>query len=314
MEENKKIQEFDTAMNVISQVAKLQETQEVKNNMKSKMSSMLKVSNEKLDKIDESIKNLSLEEIKALTDEQIEEIYTVDGHVLEFDIKVDEKKALEFKKDFLLYIKQVEIYGVKIDETIADLENDLKEHNIEYRDIISKYGAMYLVTRGQMENIVLKSKNDSSIPQHQVDRAEAMLFALENALTLNYLIDYIKEYSLENILKDFRNRQIDIYKKYKVVTKRMGIKADLTKLPVLEEYLELPEEYLEYTNLCYFIAMRFIAYKSQPSKEVEGMFLSNIPLVYKAVVEGSILPEDKEKLINGVKTIIDAFREFEGKL
>lgn len=300
MNEQKQLNDFDIAMDVIGNVSKLQEARRVKTETQEKFGSLLQVSKEKIECLDEVIAKYSVEELEQMTDEEISALYVVDGHELVLDLEVEKDKINEFKRDFLIYMKRLEVYAVEIDKTIQDLEKTLEEHQIEYNDLISKYGSMYLITKAKMEDIVANSEDDS-----QKTRAEAMLKSIDSAISLDVIIDYIEQFNFENMLNDFEKRGGAVYKKYKNVIKALGIRTDVTRLAALEELLGLEEEYLEYTNLPMFLVIRYVAYAKNPSKEVEGMFVSSLALIYRAIAEGTITDQDKERLTNACKTIIE---------
>lgn len=305
MEEKKTFNEFETAMQVIGTVSKLHETNQAKEEIQTKFSKILKVSEEKVKDLDTAIANHTAEELEAMNDEEINQLFIVDGHELVIDLDIEESKISQFKKDFVLYMKRLDVYGKELDKSVEELEETLKEHDVEYKELIERFGSMYLIVEGQMKEILKNPKDET-----QKLRAETMLQSIKNAVTLAPIVEYINEFNFENMLNDFNNRGTAVYKKHKVVLKQLGIKTDVTRLAALEELLGLPEEYLEFVNLSMFLVIRYIAYSKNPTKEVEGMFVSSLALVYRALVEGTIREEDKESLTTACKTIIEKAMQY----
>ncbi len=300
MSEKNKINELDVAMEAVNTLAKIHDTEKAKQNMQSTLSSVLKVSEDKVKKLDDVIAGYSLEELEKMSTEEINQLFVIDGHELDIDLEISAEKIDSFKRDFILYMKRTEIYSAELDASVKELENTMAEHDIEYNELIKKYGSMYLIIRAQMQEI-LKNPKD----QEQESRATVMLKSIESAVSLDVILDYIDQFNFENMLNDFHNRGMAIYKKHKVVLKRLGIKTDVTRLAGLEELLGFGEEYKEFSNLAMFLVIRYIAYSKNPTKEEEGMFVSNLALVYRSLVEESMPTEDKERLQAAVKVILD---------
>lgn len=305
MEEKKTFNEFETAMQVIGTVSKLQETHQAKEEIQTKFSKILKVSEEKVKDLDAVIANYTVEELEAMNDDEINQLFVVDGHELVIDLDIEESKISQFKKDFVLYMKRLDVYGKELDKSVEELEETLRDHDVEYKELIERFGSMYLIVEGQMKEILKNPKDET-----QKLRAETMLQSIQNAVTLAPIVEYIDQFNFENMLNDFNNRGNAIYKKHKVVLNHLGIKTDVTRLAALEELLGLSEEYLEFVNLPMFLVIRYIAYSKNATKEVEGMFVSSLALVYRALVEGTIREEDKESLATACKTIIEKAMQY----
>lgn len=300
MSEQKQFNELDAAMEAVSTLAKIHDTEKAKQNMQSTLSSLLKVSDDKVKQLDDVIAKYSLEELEKMTTDEINQLFIIDGHELDIDLDISSDKIDSFKRDFILYMKRTEIYSAELDASVKELETAMAEHDIEYNELIKKYGSMYLIIKAQMEEILKNPKDED-----QELRASVMLKSIESAISLDVILDYIDQFNFENMLNDFHNRGMAIYKKHKVVLKRLGIKTDISRLAGVEELLGFGEEYKEFYNLAMFLVIRYIAYAKNPTKEAEGMFVSNLALVYRSLVEESMPAEDKERLQSAVKVILD---------
>ena len=276
MSGKKELTQFGQTMAVVKEASELAKTKELQQSMKSQAQNLLKVSDDTLAKLDANLAPYSSEEIKKMPEEEITELYTIDGKELTIDLDLSKDK----------------------------LNTVMKEHDEEYSKLLESMKTMYILSQQQMEEYIASEE----ITESQREAAKDVLKWMKHAITLQPVLEAIEAYNLENALHDFKYRQEAIGKKYKTVTKRIGVKTSLHLLADLEKVLGLPEEYLEYTNLCIFLTMRFVAYTQSLTKTQAAAFVSHLALVYRALIEETIRPEDKEALTEACKTIIDKAR------
>lgn len=304
MSGKKELTQFGQTMAVVKEASELAKTKELQQSMKSQAQNLLKVSDDTLAKLDANLAPYSSEEIKKMLEEEITELYTIDGKELTIDLDLSKDKLNEFRRDFLVYMKQISENEANLDDELNKLNTVMKEHDEEYSKLLESMKTMYILSQQQMEEYIASEE----ITESQREAAKDVLKWMKHAITLQPVLEAIETYNLENALHDFKYRQEAIGKKYKTVTKRIGVKTSLHLLADLEKVLGLPEEYLEYTNLCIFLTMRFVAYSQSLTKTQAAAFVSHLALVYRALIEETIRPEDKEVLTQACKTIIDKAR------
>ncbi len=318
MSGKKELTQFGQTMAMVKEASELAKTKELQQSMKSQAQNLLKVSDDTLAKLDANLAPYSSEEIKKMLEEEITELYTIDGKELtidldlskdklnEFrrDLDLSKDKLNEFRRDFLVYMKQISENEANLDDELNKLNTVMKEHDEEYSKLLESMKTMYILSQQQMEEYIASEE----ITESQREAAKDVLKWMKHAITLQPVLEAIETYNLENALHDFKYRQEAIGKKYKTVTKRIGVKTSLHLLADLEKVLGLPEEYLEYTNLCIFLTIRFVAYNQSLTKTQAAAFVSHLALVYRALIEETIRPEDKEALTQACKTIIDKAR------
>lgn len=304
MSGKKELTQFGQTMAVVKEASALAKTKELQQSMKSQAQNLLKVSDDTLAKLDANLAPYSSEEIKKMPEEEIKELYTIDGKELTIDLDLSKDKLNEFRRDFLVYMKQISENEENLDVELNKLNTVMKEHDEEYSKLLESMKTMYILSQQQMEEYIASEE----ITESQREAAKDVLKWMKHAITLQPVLEAIEAYNLENALHDFKYRQEAIGKKYKTVTKRIGVKTSLHLLADLEKVLGLPEEYLEYTNLCIFLTIRFVAYNQSLTKTQAAAFVSHLALVYRALIEETIRPEDKEALTEACKTIIDKAR------
>jgi hypothetical protein len=283
----------------------IQDMKDVKNNI---IEQELKVFNDDSIQValDKAIKNMTVEEIKAASKDQIEKIYTIDEKSIELDLEIsDEQRAFEFKRDFLVYKKESAVALLEIDEALAKMEEDVKKEEEEFNKVINQYGNLSNFIR---QKLVEDSTNAPTEEYRAVYKK--MLDYFDGAFNLDMLVEKYSTLKTINTIKDYEDstRSQSIYGKYVQATKKLGLKSDLTSFPDLEVKF-LPEKYHKYPNLFLFAIIKLFGYKKDTvEKNTDGIFLSQFGVNLKNLYADRFdTPEIKQEFIQNIEKVLDLF-------
>ena len=253
--------------------------------------------------LDEKVASMTVEQIEALTTEEVDAMYVSENGELEFTNLFKEKaREDEFKKEFLVFIKQQAINEEKIDIELARLEEETSKFEPEFEELLKEFNDLGLYLRNRMED---EMNNPETAPERR-DRLVEMIAAFDDVYTLERIYDNVTKHSLKNVVNDYYNRDDVVYKKYLNVLKKLELKVDLTRFGQLEERF-LEEKYNKYPNLFMFIVLKHYAYIKNVDKGVDGMFLSQLSVVLKSLYSNTLAEADKEKFLSGVRRTLDLF-------
>lgn len=263
---------------------------------------------DELEAMDEYIENaidkITEDEIKEMSDSDIDDFLTYNGTPLTFTLDFDdEEKYRTFKRDYLLFRKRTHDAIKSFDVEIEKINNEISKSQAEFDEICNKYSN---ITNLVIET--LKNKYETEENEEKKDLYKKLLDALDYALNLNNLKEYLRSYRGRKILSDFKfpKSSMEIYRKYKKVNDSLNVKIDLKNYPDLESKV-LGEEYNKRPNIILFSMMHFIA--SQYNKDIDksfGVFINQFTVNLRNLWYDKFdNEEEKAILINAFKEIID---------
>lgn len=225
---------------------------------------------------------------------------------------VTEEEDLEFKKGFLLYIRQMQFIQDEIDEVMSEFNKETskmnEEMNSSMRDFVSEYMDYIISTKKQIE------QSDSP------NKEEALhdLNFIESGLTFSEIIKVYEEHPsiLENTLKDSMSEHFlfGIGKQYKVALKKAHTNTSLitflTESPKTSfEAMYLPKNaYREgYEGLFIFSLIRFFS-KQYWSSNVKKMHIS-IVVILQRFIKDEMDDATKDAYIENITNYLNKFYE-----
>ncbi|MNP45811.1 hypothetical protein D3C76_1397630 [compost metagenome] len=112
--------------------------------------------------------------------------------------------------------------------------------------------------------------------EEEKDRIRVMIEARRNATYLDNLIEHYQSFSVANTMNEYKRQSqgTRVFDKYLKNAKSLGITSDITRLTGIERHL--PEKYAKYEDLFLFTVVKYIAYKKDLRKSIDGMFLHTL--------------------------------------
>lgn len=299
------IQQDSKALKFLNMQNKIDEMTELKNSVK-QQEKMILDNDELSNKLDEKIADMSLKEVSVLTDEQVENIFTIDGEIVNLDSAVctDKDRSLKFKRDFLIYKKTMMESFKEIDKTMDTFQKEIDQDFEEFQKVIDEYGD---VSTYLYEDINRRYESASS--EELKNKYKTMLDNFDWAFNFDQIYEYHKNTGLTNPLNDYERLADGVYARYMKTIKRLKLKnVDLTIFDDLEiKYL--PEKYHKYPNLFLFLVIRFYGYRKDSATSIsDGVFLSQLHVNLKKLVRNKFLQEgQREQFLLNIQRVLDLF-------
>jgi len=290
-------------LNILGIKSKLNNFTQMRNKIVNQKISVINNS-EVIDILNERTKNLTVFQIKRLTNEQVEEIYTINGEKVILSIEMDnEEKKISFMREYLIFNKESSEALRQIDKSIETFEKELKKDEDELNKVINEYGDVQTLIKNHLIDNINKS-TDENIKNRNIK----ILDNFNDASTLNIIYEHYKNQKVLNTLHDYKIRAEGIYKNYVKTCKQLSIKSDITIFENLEMKF-LPQKYHKYPNLFLFAIIRYFAYKKDDcNKYSDGIFLSQfIVNVQNLFCDKFKDSEEKQLFINSIMKVLDLF-------
>ena len=255
-------------------------------------------------KLDEKLSAYTIEQIKNLTEDEISSIYQLEDGEMEItiDFNGDKGREFEFKRDFLIFMKESSAAMEEIDKEVERLEKMLEENQEEFNKLVAEFGNL----SGYIQ-ATLQEKYETATGEEK-EKIGTMLKAYEHALTLENIYEHYTKFSTENTISDLYHRADAVYAKYTDVRKQLKVRTDIAQFDNLElKFLE--EKYHKHPNILLFAIMKYIAYKKdKANRRADGIFLAQLGLNLKSLYTNSFEDEEtKEKFLQGARKVLDLF-------
>ena len=296
---------LDEAMKVFNLQSQIQDMKDIKANIKAQQATV--VSNEEtLDALNTAIAGISIGTLKNMSSDKIDALYVVDGKELEIAIPdVEKARENEFKKDYLIYLKESAKAMEEIDKSLDSIESEMTNSESELKAIIAQFGDITSCIRAK-----LQEDYDNADTDEKKARFGTIIDSFDNAYSLDRLYNHYKGFKPANTLRDYKDddRSLGLYSQFMVVVKKLGIRTDLTGFDGLEvKYL--PEKYHQYPNLFLYLVIKYFAYrKDKVTKTDDGIFLTQFIVNLKNLfADRFTTPEQKETFINNIEKILDLY-------
>lgn len=291
-------------LNNLNAKHKVQQIMKQKDEIKSSASRIFN-GEENTQQILAKLSKIEISEIKNLSNEEIDEILTIDGEVMGVpaDYKGYEEEEYTFKKDILLYALQCEATMDELNKAEEEMDKMISENEEEVKKILDSYDGSMI---GAIRDEIVKKESIATTPELKKKHSE-ILAAFDDSFELSRVYNIYKELNVTNTINDFNKNFNNVYKQYKTVNKRLGITLDLIKFGGLEtKFLE--EKYHKYPNLFIFIIMKYMAKRNgNMSKHADGVFCSQLCTNLYLLFTDSLEETYKTQLISNITKILDLF-------
>lgn len=290
--------------------SKLNDISRLTNQLKSNQNGMLKGgdSGDVAEYLDSVVLEYTVDELKELTNEDLDNIYVYNDEEVEFGFKFDDDdKRYEFKRDYLVMRKETMDAIARFDEESAKINEELANHQDELNHLLDEYGDMDGLIRSKL-NEKIESATNEETKNLYID----MLVSFDNASNLLNVAEYIRSYKGKDIIPDYRNDKNSkkVYAKYMKVMESLEITTNLTSFRDLEKKFLVTDDnymYCKRPNIFIFSVIHYIAswYNKQYSK-VNGLFVTQLIINLKNLYYDKFKDEaTKENFIKNIKSIID---------
>lgn len=253
--------------------------------------------------IESRISALSPDEIRELPDAAIAEIYNLDGEEVQFSLDLESKaQEIEFRRDFLAFLKESSMIHDQIDSQMDELNEELEKGQAELAKVLADFGDISEFMRSK-----LVEEMESATGERK-EKVTEMLKAFDDSGELTRVVSHYEKFGTRNTIEDYLKRSEVVYAKYIKVLKELDVKTDLTNFNNLEEKF-LEEKYQTYPNLFLFSVIKQYAYKKgNVNTAVDGVFLSQLSVNIQSLFADSFAtPEKKEKFLDGIRKTLDLF-------
>ena len=251
------------------------------------------------------------------TPENINSFFTDEDGTVSFVVSdgentVTEEQDLEFKKGFLIYIRQMQMTQEEIDKVMVEFNKEsmkmAEEMNSGMRDFVGDYMGYVVSMKEQIQNSESQNK----------EAAMTELSYIESGLTFSEILRvYEKKPSIiENTLKDAQTGHFlySIGEHYKSAIKKARTNASLitfvTETPNTSfEAMYLPKEMYRqgYEGLFVFSLIRYFA-KQYWSPNVKKMHTSII-IIMQRFIKDEMDDDTRDKYIENICNYLNKFYE-----
>lgn len=301
----KEIDPFE-ALNVCAQRNDLKRLAEDAVAKQKEFASMITNSNEDVDFIDERIAGMTTEQIKALTAEEITEIFRSPdpevGCVLELD---DDEKTLELRRDYLVFRKET-------NDALAGIDEEMEKLNAayaQYEEDIAKINASYSDVTAYLKHS-LEEKAQNAATEEGAKKYRDMVTMLDNALTLDNMIEYYSNsYHARSAITNVKSpsKGPKTIKNYEKVISDIGCKTDFRRYGDIQERY-LPDAYKDrYPDAFMYSLINYVASWAKNTDNVlNGVFLVQFSVNLKNLIYNNFSnEEDKNTFISAICKVID---------
>ncbi len=254
--------------------------------------------------LEERLEDISMETLKTLSDARIEELFTgPDGRAIQLATNdTDPRTEAEFKRAFLVFMKESSEALQQIDEQTAKLELEIEASREEVNELMKNFGSYNNYIRQTLQQRL------ATLPEGpERDNCINIQAAMEDAYDLNRIYDTVSKLDRANIIDDFKSqtRSVRLYEKYKKHLTTMGITTDLTDFNNLEQHLD--EKYHALSNLFLFSVIKLFAYKKEVTR-YDGVFISQLSVNIRDLMgKTQNDPANTERFKVSIQRVLDLF-------
>lgn len=302
-EENKEFEEkVSGAKKLFSAHSGIANMRKMKDQMMSKRVSVLG-SADLSDMLEQKIENLTITQLKKMKDEEIDQLFKLeDGGEIEISLDIKGKDLHNFKRDFLLFLKESSTANKALDDQIDRLEKDIKDHEDELNTLLDQYGDLDTFITEH-----LKKEHETATGSRK-ERLGTMIQARIDCFQFEWLKSHYTDHGTFTTLSDLKHNSDAVYAKYMKVVRSVGVTADITQFDNLETKF-LPEKYHKWPNLFLFSIIKYIAYrKDKATRDWDGVLLTQLVVYLKYLFGNTFKSEDlKQAFIKNICDVLDVF-------
>lgn len=297
-------------LEILNNKAQIQEMSNALNKMKDDKERVLDGNDELSKKLDEYVRSIeSIEDIKKLSLTEVQEIFTIDGEIVELNIEdeagnkvLDFERSIQFKKDFLEYVYESDVVSEKYRDVMNEAQDELVEYDEKLGNMLESYGSIPKMIRLKMVN------NLETVPEDQKEKVETQIKYFDYGLNLNNVEDYVNSLKGKNILYDYSNIKNSLKIKNKAIKRIeiLDLKEEITKFSGLEAKF-LPMDYQKRKDIFLFTILHYISsWDIHDSNTNNGIFLSHFMLNLKDLFFDKFENEEvKDEFLDSIKRIMD---------
>lgn len=288
---------------------KLNESTEKLNTMKKYQKEYLQ-DNE--DAFAEAVKDLSVEKIDNMTDEEILEFNNYgEGlyYVEEPEFETNEE-LVEYVRSIIRFLVQTYEFTVEMDNKLEELDQLTEETNQIIRDA---FGLDENVSSIEVIEKAIENGLNKALDLNDKEKYESILKSKETfkeTFTLDRLKNLYKTLDPENLKEDAKSsRSLTIYKQYLKVQQKLGSQYDLIQVTDLEVRF-LPEEYHDMNNLFIIACIKYISkcMKDGYYSSDTAFFVSQLTTNLFMLHLNKLPDEYKDLLLENIQEFLDILR------
>lgn len=254
--------------------------------------------------IEERIKGYTLDQIDNLTIDEVKELFTIDGELIEFEGDFSKTDKNVFMKDLAKYLKETQINKEGLDKLMQEYQEEMKSFNEELEKIMGDFEDLPSMYRAELRDRVENEENgDRKKILGDMNKMFDYAFSLEN------VISFYNEIGTKNTLREYQNENLrkNIIEKYNRKVKEIGLRVSIAAFNNFETKF-LDESYHKRNNLFIFSIMKYIANKSNlKRRSPEVQFIVYFGVVMQSLYAESISPKNKETILNSAKNLLALF-------
>lgn len=254
--------------------------------------------------IEERIKGYTLDQIDNLTIDEVKELFTIDGELIEFEGDFSKTDKNVFMKDLAKYLKETQINKEGLDKLMQEYQEEMKSFNEELEKIMGDFEDLPSMYRAELRDRVENEENED-----RKKILEDMNKMFDYAFSLENVISFYNEIGTKNTLREYQNENLrkNIIEKYNRKVKEIGLRVSIAAFNNFETKF-LDESYHERNNLFIFSIMKYIANKSNlKRRSPEVQFIVYFGVVMQSLYAESISPKNKETILNSAKNLLALF-------
>lgn len=253
--------------------------------------------------LDEIASKYTEDEIKAMSDEEITNIYTYNGEPI--GVSLEGVNENDFKRDYLILRKQSKEATEKFDAEIERLNAEIAESQEEFNKAISQFGSVSNLVSTRLDECIADAKT-----VEEKERFLSYRIAFDNAFNLDNVIEFAKSPRGKAIYGTYRDdkKAQSIYKRYIKVCNIIRNNNDLTRYYGLEAKF-LGEDYNTRPNVFLFTVISLVAsWYNKPINKTDVVFLSQFNINIRNLYYNNFeTKEIEQEFISNIKKVVEVF-------
>jgi hypothetical protein len=254
--------------------------------------------------IDERVKELTLEQIKAMSNDEIKAICTNDDGDVVITLE-DDQMSDAFRRDYVVMVKETTTALDGMQEEIEKIKVEFDKYDEEIKEITAGFddlnGYMLSVLDRRIEAAPTEEAKERYI---DIKRHMNMALTLDNVIEY-YSNDYRARTAVANVKAPKSGKKV--IKQYETVLTSIGSKTDFRRFGGIQLKC-LPDEYKNRTEDCfmYSIVNYIASWHKNEDNLLNAVFLSQFAVNLKNLIFNNFSKsEDRETFINAICKVID---------
>lgn len=216
-------------------------------------------------------------------------------------------------KETMINVKSLSLVILQLEKECDDIKKEASNVMNEYMNYLS---SMQLIKDKEEKLRLFKEANELEIDDNAKRANDRNIKILENQITYAFLTERIDEYGYkekEKLMDKFfnDNKGKIVVDKFKAKSKRMGYNQEIFKYFLNIEENFLPEEYHPFNNFFLSLYMNFGGFCDDYIKADKLYFASITSAIASLIYHTYPTPEDENKFIEFIKSVIDRFKNDE---